>query len=296
MSVLEAMVLSTETFGVEAQEEIEDDLKYAKALFHHPKPKDAMRRLQSKLQDAIDLRAPIVFRKSIQKYMAVLRHHDLTIAQQMQDEGYSDPPKDPAQDRARIKMFIAHYERFIDEAEGTARQLKMDAASRKMRRHNLGRLAAMEQVDDEVTSDDSALLADNGQQRGNGGGRGRGQRTGSGGGRVGTDHYKKRDFPTTAQRNRHMQVCKQQTANGKSRSMKCCDVRKDISKCGQSPLTNAEFGIWLKAQKYSDEKYAAKRPQDRKYPVGPYKPGVHTLQIHQRDRAYHPGVAHPIRQ
>ena len=56
-----------------------------------------------------------------------------------------------------------------------------------------------------------------------------------------------------------MQVCKQQTANGKSRSMKCCDVRKDISKCGQSPLTNAEFGIWLKAQKYSDEKYAAKR-------------------------------------
>ena len=58
--------------------------------------------------------------------------------------------------------------------------------------------------------------------------------------------------------------------------MKCCDVRKDISKCGQSPLTNAEFGIWLKAQKYSDEKYAAKRPQDRKYPVGPYKPGACT--------------------
>jgi hypothetical protein len=67
-------VLSTEAYGVEAHEHIADKLKYAKACFHHSKPKEAMKKLQSLLQDATDLRAPIVFRKTIQKYMAVLRH------------------------------------------------------------------------------------------------------------------------------------------------------------------------------------------------------------------------------
>eukprot|EP01047_Picozoa_sp_COSAG01_P003977 COSAG01_NODE_126_length_24988_cov_7.711511_6_plen_109_part_00 len=37
LSILEAMVLSTEAYGVEAQEHIADKLKYAKACFHHSK-------------------------------------------------------------------------------------------------------------------------------------------------------------------------------------------------------------------------------------------------------------------
>jgi hypothetical protein len=49
--------------------------------------------------------------------MAVLRHHDPTIAQQLQDEGFSKPPADPDEDqKARImsdssRKLKAHHER-----------------------------------------------------------------------------------------------------------------------------------------------------------------------------------------
>jgi hypothetical protein len=50
------MVLSTEAYGVEAQEHIADKLKYAKACFHHPKPKEAMRFVTPKVLRGWDLR------------------------------------------------------------------------------------------------------------------------------------------------------------------------------------------------------------------------------------------------
>jgi hypothetical protein len=125
-----------------------------------------------------------VFRKTIQKYMAVLRHHDPTIAQQLQDEGFSKPPADPDEDqKARIKMFIAYYERFITEAEGTSRALKTDAGSKRMRQHNVHRLNAMESIEEPI-DEDVILLADGRKppppRRGGGGGRGRGDGRGRG--------------------------------------------------------------------------------------------------------------------
>eukprot|EP01047_Picozoa_sp_COSAG01_P010923 COSAG01_NODE_472_length_16538_cov_126.145690_11_plen_74_part_00 len=50
-------------------------------------------------------------------------------------------------------MFIAYYERFITEAEGTARALKTDAGSKRMRQHNVHRLNAMESIDEPIDQD-----------------------------------------------------------------------------------------------------------------------------------------------
>jgi hypothetical protein len=242
LTVIEAWLLATETYGREAVEHVRNHLKHGMAYFIETDYKSAMTKLLKVVDRAVALDTRITYAQSIEYYMEVLRQQRHSMSAQLEPL-FGKPPLNPEEDqKRRIRDMASQFRNKMDKADTITKQLMQRQSDKNFRKRALDTLAVFESM--YVQSSPPVEGASDG------GGRNTGQNTGQSKyvalDKRDAQHWKRKNFNGAQDRNRHFGIY-----DGKKR---CCDATGPYT-CGHKQLDGKAKKKFGTRQTNSDQRW-----------------------------------------
>ena len=268
IGVIESWLLTVDTYGSEAIEQVRDHLRYGLAYFVDTNPKQAIPKLLKVVDRAEALGARITYAYSIEKYMKVLQLQRPAIASQLESAYGAPPVKLEDDQKRRIREFAQAYLHKMEQADSIAQQLRNNPGDKEYRNSITAILLAHERQYGPKPSQGSGPrqsgTAENGQHV-----------NGNSNKRFANyvppksrnkEYYGRKKFDNRDQRDTYYGIYKD--------NKRCCDAQGGRY-CGHSQLDDSARNHWQKIQRKSDQEWRKGKPKSAKF-AGPYSVHVCT--------------------
>ena len=288
MSVVEAWLLQTETFGVFATDDARDGIVYAAGNLVNEDWKKGVSQFQKQVDTAQRLKVSLGYFHTIHKYMLKLQQHRPSVAVQLDKKWGSLPEGMTREDNilGHIPTFIGDFHQCMQDATQKDRQMNKSQSFRRDRQRMQDRVNLFVHAEEESINemdDDGDGEADEHADSGTRKGRRRNRRKPNNN-KQGKDHGKvpsgmltedmiavaqeqsrprhkpgdrsNRDYANWKEREQHMATYKTNDQN----TGKCCDIGAGCrwKGCNNARLTSQEYKRWKQFQQKKDDLYRVK--------------------------------------
>jgi hypothetical protein len=247
LTVIEAWLLATETYGREAVEHVRNHLKHGMAYFIESDYKAAMSKLLKVVDRAVALDTRITYAQSIEYYMEVLRQQRHSMSAQLEPL-FGKPPINPEEDqKRRIREMASAFRNKMDKADTITKQLLQRQSDKNFRKRALDTLAVFEAMYAQSSSPPESSS--------DGGARNTEKNTGKLKyvelGKRDSRHWNRKNFHNAEDRTKHFGIFDSTTGK------RCCDAAGRYT-CGHKPLDDKARSKFKQRQKNSDTRWKRK--------------------------------------